>query len=366
VWERTSPKDFVQEAFVLPFLLLILGFHVWGTRKNRSKAKAWATMHGPILNSEFAVVGFGGIHEPAAGEVTGSELVEPEKLLKEKSAQEFQSYATGRQNVAFLDVTIKLLKRYNPIVFVLDYVLSLFFESFPPPVERYEATIYTFDGKEKDLVPVPAGDTSSIKVPNSTYDGFIWAVAHKNVMRQLRQDRYDASLTFTKDNAKLPGWATIMTESAEITDHLLTPELAKAIEQAGDMFECLIITDQPLEKPLKYVMFDSLPPRDAVLMFDLTGSRKLYPRSVFSSLCVPRRLRLDTHRPFLCSACSSVFRMCSSPRPTSDQKSCARSATPAMRRSDAFAELTRRRKPRNASSLQKSLRRRSASEFCVA
>lgn len=248
----------MQEAFVLPFLLLILGFHFWGTRKNRSKAKSWATAHAPILNSEFAVVGFEGIQRRVAGETTGSELVEPDKLLKEKTAQEFQSYATGRQNVAFLDVTIKLLKRYNPIMFIMDFVLGLFLESFPPPVERYEATIYAFDGKEKDLVPVPAGDTSSIKVPNSTYDGFIWAVVHKNIMRQLRQDRYDASLTFTKDNAKLPGWATVMTESAEITDHLLTPELVKAIEQAGDLFEYLMITDQPLDKPLKYVASQSL------------------------------------------------------------------------------------------------------------
>lgn len=42
-----------------------------------------------------------------------------------------------------------------------------------------------------------------------------------------------------------------MTESAEITDKLLTPELIKAIEQAGDDFEYLIVTDQPVDKPKK-------------------------------------------------------------------------------------------------------------------
>lgn len=258
VWERTTPRDFLQEAIVLPFLILILAFHFWGTRKNRSKAKAWAQAHAPVLQNEFAVVGFSGIRKEATAETAESKglsaaLIDPETMLKEKTAQDFQSYATGRQNVAFLDVSIKLLKRYNPVVFVMDHVLSLFFDSWAQPVERFEATVYAFDGKEKDLVPVPAGDTGSIKVPNSTYDGFIWAIVHKNTMRKFRQERYDASMTFTKDNAKLPSWATVMSESAEITDHLLTSELVKAIEQAGDAFEYLIVTDQPVDKPLKYV-----------------------------------------------------------------------------------------------------------------
>ncbi|KAL1997067.1 hypothetical protein VTN49DRAFT_7932 [Thermomyces lanuginosus] len=246
VWERTSPSDFIQEAFVLPFILVIIGFHFWGMRKNKSKARAWATAHAPILQNEFAVVGFGGIRESGQ-----SELVEPDKILKQKTAQDYRSYATGRQNVAFLDVSISLVKRYNPIVFFMDHILSLFFESFPPPVERVEATAYAFDGREKEIVPVPGGDTSQLKVPNSTYDGFVWAIVHKNRMRTFRHDRYDASLTFTKDHSKLPNWVTVMTESAEITDKLLTPELIKAIEQAGDDFEYLIVTDQPVDKPKK-------------------------------------------------------------------------------------------------------------------
>ncbi|OKL59261.1 hypothetical protein UA08_05945 [Talaromyces atroroseus] len=250
VWERVGPRDFMQEAFILPCIILLLLFYSWGTRKNKSKAKSWAVAHAPVLASEFAIVGFGGVPKSSV-EGVASELSEPEKLLKEKSKQEYQLYATGRQNVAFLDVSIKLVKRYNPIIFLMDNALGLFTDSFPPPVERVESTLYTFDGKEKDIVPTPTGDASSLKVPNSTYDGFIWAVVHKNAMRRLRQDRYDASMTFTKDNAKLPNWVTVMTESAEITDFLLTPQLIKAIEEAGDDFEYLIITDQPVDKPLK-------------------------------------------------------------------------------------------------------------------
>jgi hypothetical protein len=70
-------------------------------------------------------------------------------------------------------------------------------------------------------------------------------------MRKFRNDRYDASITFSKDNPKLPSWVTVMTENAEISDTLLTPELIQAIEQAGNDFEFLIVTDQPVDKPMK-------------------------------------------------------------------------------------------------------------------
>lgn len=250
VWERTSPKDFLQEAMVLPLILLIVVFHLWGTRKNRRRAKEWAQAHAPVLQSEFAVVGFGGIHQVADNAIA-SELASPETIMKEKSAQEFSSYATGRQNVAFVDMSIKLPKRHNPIIYYMDMVFGFLFESYASPSENFEATAYTFDGKEKDIVPVPAGDTSSLKVNNSAYDGFIWAVVHKNHMRKFREERYDASMTFTKDNNKLPNWITVMSESAEITDTLLTADLVEAIEKAGEHFQYLIVTDQPTDKPTK-------------------------------------------------------------------------------------------------------------------
>lgn len=238
---------------MLPFVVLLVLFHLWGTRKNRRKAKEWARANAPALRNEFAVVGFGGIQTSATGEEdkVASELASMDNILKERSPQEFITYGTGRQNVAFVDVAVKLPKRYNPVTYWMEIIMSFFFESWPTPTERLEATAYAFDGKEKDVVPVPARDTSSLKVNNSTYDGFIWAVVHKNAMRKFRQDRYDASLTFTKDHAKLPPWVTIMTESAEITDALLTPELTSAIEKAGHDFEYLIVTDQPIDKPMK-------------------------------------------------------------------------------------------------------------------
>ena len=245
----------MQEAFILPFILFVVVWHVWGSRKNRRKAKVWIQAHLPTLQTEFAVVGYGGVPKVHSESVVSPELELPENLLKENSVSEFATYATGRQNVAFVDVTINLIKRYNPMLILGDWVLSLFFESVSAPVERAEITAYAFDGKEKDLVPPAPGDTpeQKKKASGSSYDGFVFAIVHKNVMRQLRTDRYDVSLTFTKDSPKLPEWVTVMSESAEITDMMLTPELIKAVEDARDQFESLIVTDQPMVKPTKYV-----------------------------------------------------------------------------------------------------------------
>ena len=239
---------------------------MWGRRKNKRKANAWIKAHAPALQKEFAVVGFGGQKSPTPDDVQNSglakamlsdELVIPEELLKEKTAQEYTTYATGRSNVAFLDMKLLLFKRYNPLTLVLEWILSLFFESITAPVERMEATAYAFDGKEKDLIPVASQREQEnletrVKGTQSSYDGFVWAVVNKDTMRRLRDDRYDISLTSTKDHPKLPMWATVMSESAEVTDMLLTPELIKAIEETGDdLFENLIITDQPVDKPQK-------------------------------------------------------------------------------------------------------------------
>jgi hypothetical protein len=258
VHERYSLSDFKQEGVILGMIVIIVIVHLYGTSTNRKKAKAWMSAHSPILQKEFALVGFGGRRTPTAEEIEGEGLAKtmasgsldlPEKLLKEKSPQEFSTYATGRQNIAFLDVNLTLLKRYSPLSLIAEYGLSLFFDSMPAPVERVEAISYPFDGREQLSVPGVPGAHELRKDTKSAYDGFVWAVVNKETMKQLRDDRYDVSITTTKDNPKLPNWATVMSESAEVTDFLLTPELVKAVEQAGDLLEHLIVTDQPIDQP---------------------------------------------------------------------------------------------------------------------
>jgi hypothetical protein len=121
----------------------------------------------------------------------------------------------------------------------------------PATVERMTAVIYPFDGKEALTVPgqIPGAQELRSRESKSSYDGFVWAVVNKDSMKALRDERYDISITATKDHPKLPIWATVMSESAEVTDLLLTPELVKTIEDAGELFDHLIITDQPIDQP---------------------------------------------------------------------------------------------------------------------
>lgn len=233
--------DFKLEMYVLPFLFVLIAVHLWGTKRNRSKAKTWIKAHAPVLSQEFAQVGY-------VRPESEQSVVNVDTILREKKADEFQTYATGRQNVAFVDFKLSFIKCYNPFLWLGDSVLPLFFESFPPPAERIEATAYVFDGRENKIAP-SYGQGDAKKVANSTFDGFVFAVVHKDIMKRMREDRYDLSLTTTRDHAKLPVWTTVMSESAEVTDMMLTPELIKAVEQAGDNFEAVIVTDQPIEAP---------------------------------------------------------------------------------------------------------------------
>lgn len=255
IHERHSLNEFKQEGLILGLIFIVVAIHLYGTRTNRQKAKKWISSIAPVLQKEFAVVGLGG--RPSLPAVEGlamsmatDTLQLPEDLLNEKSPQDFSTYATGRQNVAFADINLTLLKRYNPFSMILDYVMSLIIDSISAPVERMEAVMYPFDGREALTVPGQAPGAHELrKDTKSSYDGFVWAIVNKDTMKQLRDDRFDVSITATKDNLKLPVWATVMSESAEVTDLLLTPELVKAVETAGELLDHLIITDQPIEQP---------------------------------------------------------------------------------------------------------------------
>ncbi|KAK1750743.1 DUF1682 domain-protein [Echria macrotheca] len=242
VHERYTWADFRTEGIILACVAVVLVLHLIGARLNRSKARRWISAHAATLASEFALVGFSG------AAVADQDA---ESMLREKSLFEFATYATGRANVAFVDVKLTLTKRFNPLAVLSEYILGFFFESFGAAAgDVCEAVLYPFDGKEALLVPgLPGAAEKSQKEGKSAYDGFVWAIVNKEVMKQVRDDRYDVSLTYTKDHAKLPSWLTVMSESAEITDTLLTPELIAAAEAAGDNFEYLIVSDQPVEKP---------------------------------------------------------------------------------------------------------------------
>ncbi|KYK60004.1 hypothetical protein DCS_01138 [Drechmeria coniospora] len=244
VHERHSLSEFKIEGLILAAASLIFLFHILGARVNRSKAKAWIRAHASVLRNEFALVGFGN-----APTMDLDVNVDGDGLLKEQSLFEFATYASGRQNTAFMDVKLTLKKRFNPIMNSIETLISFFSDMFDSPTDAVEATLYPFDGKENLTVPPVPGAAEIRKETKSTYEGFVWAIVNKDAMRKLREDRYDVSLTSTKDHPKLPNWLSVMSESAEITDALLTAELTAAVAAAGDVFDYLIITDQPTDRP---------------------------------------------------------------------------------------------------------------------
>ncbi|KAI0200724.1 hypothetical protein F4808DRAFT_149990 [Astrocystis sublimbata] len=262
VHERHSLSEFRTEGVILVVIALICTAHFVGARLNRAKAKAWAKAHASLLNTEFAQVGTG------APRISDDES---DKVLREKSLFEFASYATGRQNVAFMDVKLSLMKRFNPLMLLPDFIIGFLVDSYPTPEDALGATIYPFDGREAQIVPsAPGAAEVRSKDAKSTYDAFVWAVVNKSQMKQLRDERYDVSITFTKDHPKLPIWTTVMSESAEITSALLTDELVDAINKAGDLFDYLIITDQPIEKPA--TLDEAVPRKRIFIRYHLPSS----------------------------------------------------------------------------------------------
>ena len=243
-----TPRDFYQEIFLLPMLAVLLTINQVGAAMNRRRAAAWLAARLPLLEAEFAHVGFTGGAGAAGDNAAPREVLAGGPLLRQNTNHEFVAYATGRQNVASLDLKLTLYKRHTPFLWLLEVVLAFFFESVAAPVEKMEATASVFDGKEKALAPDVAGPT-----PSSAYDGFVFAIVHKDRMKKLRADRYDLSLTTTREHEKLPDWASVMSENAEITDSLLTPELLAAVHECGEDLDALIISDQPTDAPETYV-----------------------------------------------------------------------------------------------------------------
>lgn len=279
VHERHSISEFKAEGIILAVIAVIMAVHIVGARANRTKARKWIAANAEAISSQFALVGFGGV--PAMEDDTAK--LSPEKLIKEKSLHEFATYASGRQNVAFMDVSLTLTKKFNPFLNAMETAFALFSTMFPTPRDVMEAAIYPFDGKENLIVPAAPGaeEARGNKNGKSTYDDFVWAIVHKDVMQTLREDRYDVSLTVTKDSGKLPSWLTIMTESAEITDALLTAELIEAVAAAGDQFEYLIVSDQPMDKPKK--LKETMPRKRIYLRYRLPASNNYEPVSALFS-----------------------------------------------------------------------------------
>lgn len=119
--------------------------------------------------------------------------------------------------------------------------MAFFLDSLPPPADSAVITISPFDGQ--DIGKQGGGY-------NSKFDNFVWALVNKRDMKRWRDERYDLSLTTTKDWEGLPDWLAVMSESKEIGDTVLFKELKEAVKDCQDVLDYLIVTDQPVDKPM--------------------------------------------------------------------------------------------------------------------
>ncbi|EWC47326.1 hypothetical protein DRE_00294 [Drechslerella stenobrocha 248] len=249
-WLRVGPRDFLTEYFIISFLTFMITWHFVGVGLNRKIAKQFILNRVPVLQREYARVGFQKTlttDEEAKEDVAAGKYVGNEKnLIREESSQEFVHYDSGRANVLSTVFEISLKGRGNPFLWAGETAVAFFFDSMPAPADTVMITTYTADGS----------DAARTGGHSSKYDGFVWGVVNKRAMAKHRDARYDLSLTKTVDTTKLSPWLTVMTENAEITDTLLTKELIAAIEQVGPAFQYLLITDQPVDKPTTIAEFE--------------------------------------------------------------------------------------------------------------
>ncbi|KAK9472479.1 uncharacterized protein V1510DRAFT_417639 [Dipodascopsis tothii] len=233
VWSRVSLYNWKADLSFAAIILVYVGLYTIGTYFNKKKATAWITSTAETLKKQFFQVGFEGT-DVATSESAG---VSVSKLIKKVTSTEFVTYATGRLNVAYVHGKLTLMTRHDGFMFFLDYVFSFVF-GYETPHDKVEYFIRPSDEG------------------NTKYDGFVFAVVHKDKMKKVREDSYDLSLTRTSDHPKLPVSFTVMSEANEVTETFFTKEFLAAIEGAKDLVDYVVLSDLPAERPTDMSGFD--------------------------------------------------------------------------------------------------------------
>ncbi|KAK9247699.1 hypothetical protein V1506DRAFT_531162 [Lipomyces tetrasporus] len=224
-WSRMWSYNWMNEFYFLAVVIAFVALHLGGSAWNKRKATNWMKSQLEALRSQFYQVGF-----DESVTTTEPAMVPVAKYLKRIGPIDYVFYATGRLNISLLHGKITMLSRHNVIMMVFEYAFAFLFSTEPP----------------KDLVEIIARPTDADK---SSYDGFVFAIVNKEIMKRVRDESYDLSLTRTSDHPKLPVSCTVMSEAAEITETLFTPELLAAVKAAENVLQYLVISDLPVDRP---------------------------------------------------------------------------------------------------------------------
>ncbi|ODQ82487.1 hypothetical protein BABINDRAFT_5446 [Babjeviella inositovora NRRL Y-12698] len=237
--ERVTLYDWRIESFTVTFTVVFVGLFFFGNRYNQSLVTTWLEKHRALLQAQFFQVG-----------------VHRDELYVRDDAENYSSYATGRANIAALNIQFRLKPRHNVFIFVIETIMSYFVDAVPTPLDRVE-------------IKITPG-------PDANVDAFIWALVSKNGMNDHRAHNYFLSLTRTTESTDLPQEYVYMSESPEF--NTLAAGLKKVLPGASRFFRFLAVTDQAQERPQALVDLVSQP--KIVLSMTVPTSQKDLDASV--------------------------------------------------------------------------------------
>ncbi|KAI5950516.1 hypothetical protein CANMA_005176 [Candida margitis] len=233
VWQRIQLKDWRVEFFTLGFTLIFVALFKAGDLYNQSKVTKFLNNVKPTFAKQFFQFG-----------------VAPNKLYIKDSSENYSSYATGRLNIAKVDLKFVLAPRHNLFLWIMEVLLGLFTSNVQPPQDTVEVVI----------------------TPSGKYDNFISAVVSKLGMNDARKANYFLSLCKTTDSPNLPESFVYMSEAHEFQDKLTTTEFKQALTLPSASFiKFVAFTDQPEAKPES--LRDFLPNRRVIIRLSLTTSK---------------------------------------------------------------------------------------------
>lgn len=235
IFQRLSNYDWKIELFSIGMIALYFGLFKVGSSYNNSIANKLIDSIVPVLKENFYQVG-----------------VTPNKLYVQDDYQNYSFYATGRLRVDSFIAKLELKSRQNLFMLLMEFIMSFFLESVPPPQDLL-------------TVEIPFDEEASEK-----FDNFIWAIVTKDKMDSYRNDNYFLSLTKTSESPKLPLQFVFMNEVSDMNDVLYTKKLSDLLQQNVSTLKFLAITDQPIEKPDK--ISELKPVKRVVLKFELSNS----------------------------------------------------------------------------------------------
>ena len=231
---RIKLTNWRLEVITLSTILVFCFLFKIGDLYNQRKVKAYLNGLSDLFTNNFYQFG-----------------VAPDKLYVKDSAESYSSYATGRVNIAKVNLEFRLKPRHNLFVLVLETIMSFFTSNVQAPSDRV------------DIIITPSSDAE--------YDNFISAIVSKIGMNEFRKFNYFLSLTKTSDSASLPQSFVFMSESSEIQDKLLSPEIKDALTmESASWLKYVAFTDQSVERPSTLLEYS--PRRRIIIATDVASS----------------------------------------------------------------------------------------------